>query len=435
MAHGGLPVSKLVPSPLSVDFDPERHYQPAPLDLVSLVNGLNKYDHEQVNFSDQFKDTFMAVLEVVYGPYLEDLRQWTNERIFQEFTTDSASGFPFNRIGKSLKKDVIRDVSDIEPLLVQFETETTFFNASLKDELRPSNKDARVFVYQSLPGVIMGMKLFGAQNEALNFAYQRTPYSVGFQHPGTHLLKVWGEVGKRLYRNAADGISFDANIQLQVVEIVRDFRKKYLPVSLHSLVDRYYDSTYNPWVICMGQILSLTGQTSGQFNTTSDNTLISSGYAYTYCVSNQIPLSRTSIYSCGDDLLFASDHPVCWSLMGRWYSDHGMYLEFASEFNCEVEDLTFLGTRAQPGELAYTAVESKLLPGLNWSEKGMTSYDFGSKLLSYCQLLAFSPYFERVRSVSLKYITDNNLLILKPHFNVDRLRRGYFRFESLYDGV
>lgn len=400
-------------------------YVLAPLDHVSLWNGLMKWYHP---YGFVPRDDFQLVLQwlhLLYGSAMVT-NVWNHKRICLEMDGTKAAGSPYRYIYGPKKSQTLEVYSEVD-FIYDFEHYTHWADATLKDELRVPGKDARLFVPANICMVYMGYKLFGQQNYNIMDLHTSHPIKIGLQTPHGDAFAFWNYLYSLTGEfHQFDGAQSDCHFAPFLAIMIREFRKSYLPKKYHYWVDRYYDLTYNMYVHADNFIFNVVGQQTGQVNTAADNSL---GYlimlmlhAVRYGITyDQFKQNYFAIL--GDDMLICDSLKIYRpSLMDKTWTRSGMYLESPSEFE-KFEDMTFMGMHPQFRDyhgktyLLYTWRIDRLRDSVNFVKKEATVGQRLSKLVSLCNLLfADVKSFEELRRLIYVFIYSN-----RSSFNAQEL--------------
>jgi len=372
-----------------------------------MYNGILKYIHPYKNPDMDRCEEILEWLDAILGPLFE-VGMWTREKSIDELKLDKACGPPFNWMYGPTKGDAIKHFT-FDEVLDQFMNYTQASNGTLKDELRSSDKDARLFIPANFVMILVSIWLFGAQNDAM--AESKTcPVQIGLQTPGPEAVNFWYffSLCTALFIQG-DGSGHDARLSPMLCILCRELRKRHLPKMFHKMVDRYYDMTYRMKVNMSGSMFELIGQQSGQTNTASDNSIATLALLINAAIEKGLSLHEFlnfRIGVMGDDLLLNStltekDLDLSWQ-------SFGMYIEIPN-FNQSFYEMTFMGMHPVllSDRLCFTYNEEKMLDAVNWYKKGRTYEQRLDKLISIAQLMFASPLFKVFYTVCCKFYHDN----------------------------
>jgi len=260
-----LPKTKIVPNQVIDGF------APSPLDELSLQNGVDNFVHDQ----GVVESSALPFIAAVFDHYWPDLQN--RSRMLGDDQVDiavrcsdhatKASGYPFSAAGASTKVAAL-DAFGIEFLREYYRSNSCILGCTLKDEIRVSGKDARLFRPSDLSAYIEGLTLFYDQDEYLMSNLLKTPMFVRFETPGPDLINMFNILRNFSGENfAADGKKWDAHFPLVVAMFIAWWRGG------SKRVRRYYEQMYNGWTQVFDALLNLIGNPSGHMNTTTDNCL------------------------------------------------------------------------------------------------------------------------------------------------------------------
>lgn len=324
-------------------------YGPAPLDFLSLSNGIAKFEHAQVNGSNQEVSFALSCLEYLFPLLWMDSNLSTEEEIktLLEEKKSKAAGEPW-RIERIHNKGQALERVGLGRLAEYYNSFDSVISSTLKDELRLKGKDARLFRPQDVASYIEGATLFHHQNQHLTIPLVG-PIFVRFQVPGQDIPMMFASLEQHNKEGfAADGSQWDAHFPLFCASIIAEFRIRCgLP---RDRVERYYTQMYGGYTLCSNEILQLIGQPSGHFNTSVDNALchivLLSIHAFRLGMTVQQFIANLKFYCCGDDLVWTTtDHGFYPSEIEKTYNSFEVYLEFQSYQPLPIDDLIFVGVK------------------------------------------------------------------------------------------
>lgn len=324
-------------------------YAPAPLDELSLWNGVCKFQHDQFLVSDKAIEFMLEVLDY-YFPLMNKYSKVSSDKIVERELFEhkhKTAGYPWFIRGTPLKGNVHETfgLSAIEQYYQQY---TSVIGSTLKDELRPVDKDSRLFRPQDVSSYVEGIRLFYYQNEYLMSTFGRSPLCNRFVLPGRDIPMIFtllNEFSELCY--GGDGSRWDANFPLILASVVATFRARHLP---EDRVQRYYQMMYNGYTNVGGHLLHLVGQPSGHYNTSVDNSLanicLMALHAYNQGMDLEDFVNKVLFFVCGDDLIWADRSGLfAPELLSSSYVSAGVYLEFEHLEPHHAYDLGFVGQR------------------------------------------------------------------------------------------
>lgn len=324
-------------------------FAPAPLDELSLRNGVAKFDHEQCSMTAEETDYILTALEYFF-PMLSDNSQLSTEAEVLALVRehgDKAAGDPW-RAMRCQKKVQALEKFGLEQIEEYYRGHTVVLGSTLKDELRPEGKDARLFRPVDVSGYVEGSRLFHHQNCYITET-GRSPVFCRFVVPGQDVVRMFASLRAMHGRNfAADGSQWDAHFPLIVAQILCEFRiRAGLP---RDRVERYYSMMYNGYTLVTSEVFRLIGQPSGHFNTSVDNSLghvvLMALHACRVGLSIQEFVRQVRFYACGDDLVWSCvTNDFDPSVLQETYNSVGVYLEFQSFESLPVDELVFVGVK------------------------------------------------------------------------------------------
>lgn len=320
-----------------------------------------------------------------------------------------AAGWPWTEYGCTNKLAALEKFG-IDQLLDYFDKNQNMIGITLKDELRPIGKDARLFRPADASAFAEGMMLFHNQNAYLQNNLFRCPVFCMYQSPGPHLIQMYRrlrEHGGKLYD--ADGTKWDANLSVALTHWLYQFRARNH--NSPNRVMRYFERMMLGYSVHGGHMFRLLGNPSGHYNTTTDNCLAHC-FVFAYhawlnkmCVKEF--LEGVLFYCCGDDLVW-SDRTGLFTpeKISETYHSLGMFLEFTSLEPMQLEELNFVGTQyvrhPELGDM-YKYNGEKFKAKLFWRRKGSTALDSVARLTSFAHLtFADQEMYEYFKNMATK---------------------------------
>lgn len=425
-------------------------YAPAPLDQLSMDNGVRKFNHQQFSLTTDEANYALSYLRRAF-PLLENYSFVASDEVVNEqilLHEDKSSGFPFSQMGCPKKRQAF-ETFGLEQIESYYRNHLSVVSSTLKDELRPLGKDARFFRPQDVSSYVEGVRLFYYQNEYLMRAFD-SPVFCKYTNPGPELAEVFRRIqAHSKFRYAADGSSWDANFPISVASVIATFRS----CVDRERVQRYYRMMYNGVTDVQGRLLRLVGQPSGHFLTSVDNCLchmvLMAVHAYRRGLSLDQFESELLFYCCGDDLIWSSvtdlfnPHDI-----DATYSSLGVYLEYEFLEPKPVGELSFCG--ASPVErnifgvrlLSYYMSHPKCKASLRFVKRKSAPLDTLGKICSIAQLFFMNEQlFNYARALFFdclaKFVaegkvfpTDPNVLGFVRAMEPLTLARRYTGFEN-----
>jgi len=426
-------------------------FSPAPLDALSLENGVCKYDHPQSSIETAFFPYALAVLDKFFPCLISHSETITYDEAVEIAKNPDhfakSSGYPYSFMGAGTKGQALskfsREFIESQPCVI---------NATLKDELRKVGADARLFRMQSLHDYLEALQLFSKQNDYLMCSRNlfSTPIFVNYCTPGFDLSRMY----MRLDRHGgslhdADAASWDANFPLILAEIICRWRSRDVPHDVRKRMELYYRKIYNGVTNVGGVAFPLVGQASGHLLTTLDNSLgniVAMAYhAYRHNLTIETFYRDVIFYCCGDDLVW-SDRTQLFTpdLLSDSYRQLGIFLEFSTWEDQKIEELTFVGTfpTRVKNVVRYYGRVDKLRSSIGFYKKGNTPIDHLAKLVAAAMLVYYHPAFPEFVVNARQYFTiqaqKDPALLLDARANSylrcltpDFLSQLYDEFESV----
>lgn len=398
-------------------------YAPAPLDPVSVWNGVLKYQHAQVDPDVVEREAWRYVEDVLdyYFPMMPlysgmSLQQQAVESALDSDHADKSSGFPWNLMGFPTKKRAI-EAFGADALLRYYRENGTMLYGTLKDETRPVGKDARLFRLTSVDAYLEAYMLFEQQNQYLTSRLGEHPIFARFSTPGFDLSRMY----KQLYEHNGhfydmDAAGWDTCFPNVVASFLAYYRSRGRSAAEKRRIYEYYQHMYCGYTVVAGWQLHLIGQSSGHFLTTTDNSLANivfmSMHAYYAGLSVEEFIHLVRFFDCGDDLVW-SDRSGFFTpeAVARTYLRFGMYLEFTQLEPLKFEDLTFVSTHPMFVKLrgvrviSYSYEPSRILGKMMITKKKATPIDKVMRMASYCMLM-FNTHYAQFYDILITMIAD-----------------------------
>lgn len=431
-------------------------FAPAPLDEVSLWNGVAKFDHHQYSITDSEAKYAIAYLESLFPMMSTNSDQLSTEQI-RLLCTDpdhaaKTSGFPWNSMGYPTKGACV-DALGVEQLLEYFSKYSSVTGATLKAEIRPVGKDARLFRPCDLSSFCEAALLFSRQNDYILNSIHACPVFAKYVTPGDDIPRVYREM--RAFDGScfsADGAQWDAHFAVSVAAVIATWRSQYAD---EKRVHRYYRQMYNGYTNAGGHLMHMPGQPSGHFNTTTDNSLghcvMFAIHAYRNKLSIPMFSSNVLYRCCGDDLLWSDRTGLFYpEALSDTYSSLGMYLEFDSLEPQNVYDLPFVGVQFHDRDVRgvvrkmYAIRGQRAKANFSLRKTSNTDIDELQKYSSLCQLTyGDEATYKALKSATEMFVTSAQLrgtLSLTDPFvrgtlaamQPARLELAYFGFERVF---
>lgn len=432
-------------------------FAPAPLDEVSLWNGLGKFLHPQYNMTNEEASFALAFLDSLY-PLMEMNSQIISDPdeikavCFDPLHSDKASGYPWYAMGAPTKGEALEKFG-LDQIRSYYQNYTSVIGATLKSEIRPVGKDARLFRPQDVSSFVEGAELFYHQNIYLMAQYHHAPVHCQYVTPGTDIPLAFARL-ESFHGSCygADGSQWDAHFSLSVAALIAQWRSKF---SDPKRVNRYYSQMYNGYTNVGGNLLNIVGQPSGHYNTSVDNSL---GHCVAFAIhafraglTLEELLTNVFFKCCGDDLIW-SDRTNNFTprLLSETYASLGMYLEFNSLEPSDPYDLPFVGVefhkRTVRGRLVrcYAIRSSRAKAIFALRKKNNNDLMELAKYSSLCQLTFGDELtYNLIKRATMEFVTDaarrGTLSLIDPAvrgllsaMQPSVLEIAYFGFESIF---
>jgi len=298
-------------------------------------------------FTSEEADYALAYLDRLFPEFDRCCKMATDDEVLGSVAehSDKSAGYPWETMGAPLKGVALKKFGIVQ-LEDYYRDNVSVVSSTLKDELRPVGKDARLFRPQDVSSYLEGVRLFKHQNDYLMRTHQ-SPIFNQFVTPGPDLSVLYQRLQQfspECY--AADGARWDARYPLAIASLVCKFRERVAP----ERVRRYYQMMYNGYTNWSGYLVNFVGQPSGHHNTSTDNSI-------GHIIAMAIHACRAGLsleefeqavlfYCCGDDLIWSSrSEDFVPRKLDVTYVSLGMHLEYEFLDPHSVFDLTFVGTQ------------------------------------------------------------------------------------------
>lgn len=398
----------------------ETQFGPAPLDPVSLWNGVFKFEcHDQKGVDSEFIPYALDYLNLMF-PFARYFSGVTShedviEKILSPEHKSRASGYPWRHLGAGSKQQTVEKFPEF------YKESESVINSTLKDELRLKGKDSRFFRPQSVHDYYEGIRLFDNTNDHLASLLFRTPIFIKFRTPGRDLALLFSDLvafGGNIY--GSDGSRWDANFPLLGAEIIATWRASLDPEHRRE-IKLYYRKMYNGVTLVGGHAFHLVGNPSGHVNTSVDNSLMNMiAMAYT-CYKCGFAVEdikdKVLYFCCGDDLIWCDrSNMLTPDFVGQSYLDLGIFLEFQSFTPLARDELTFVGCTSSYDPLygwQYHGKLDKMCDSSKFSKRSYSPIDRLAKLVSLQVLVRFSDRWKYLNELTHRYImycVVNNLI-------------------------
>lgn len=459
---------------------------PAVIDFEKVLDGSLDLPWSQVNFSDEAfqlginkyfplrKDICYLVdnpcwlrarefMHRTYDNFMRDSVLHDDEQVLDGFNKLASSGFPLRLIsqkkGEALKNPDIRDyLTNVWDRSALMNPPATYFSASLKDELRPTEKvklnKTRMFAAGSMELGYVTSRLFGDQRKKLQNAVFLTPSCIGVRQTRLdfdRLYRTWREFQ---YCGALDAKDWDGSILASLLCEIALLRFGWLRSSLQTLsnwnrlVFVYREIIYSKLLLPDGHVyVTDGGMPSGCDITADDNTFVHSfvdyfSFLYNGGIELESPyttfVSNVSLSLYGDDNTYAYNECVA-----RFISPSKI-IEACSVLGIVFEDseatwdtITFLGHNILPvvyrdktyyvGIRDFTSVLCGWVLGsvLSWTESVERSTAFRNAAFFHPTLfeLIDGYVFETLNNNDPKHLLTHLWASVLPR---DALTRMYF---------
>lgn len=440
--------SNYVPSDFDVPQEYSTSYIPAQMSPTAFFRGLAKYARPHYMLPQVQINSLLEWMDMGFGTYLE-VEPWTKSQALYELDQDKAAGLPWKLEGLTKKGQVLVALAskhnvvtpgnaDSSRMILQqdsdmdvvyddlqelFERYWPVASGNLKAEIRAKEKAERPRLFLPMPiqAIAVGNRLFGAQNRELATTHCEHPITVGIQNPGRgihnlfQILRSWTILSPTSGCGDGDHGSFDAVVNLSIITVICELRKRHLPTELHGLVDRYYQVVYQGIVMILGNLIHVIGQRSGQTNTSMDNSLVSVSMFYLHGIelgwTYQEFTNRVLVFVNGDDVIWSSRVNFSQTEMRNTAALMGHYLETSPDEFKTVDECQFIGmtpivySYGGHDHRLYVGRVDKILSSLRWWRTKTSVADHFQKLVALCTLLFPKPeYFYPLRKAIFEWV-------------------------------
>lgn len=354
---------------------------------------------------------------------LVDTVHLTIDEAVMRLVGSSSSGWPYNKLYGCTKAEVLKHVSG-QQLFDDFVNYAVVISCTLKDELRPEGKDARLFRPAPMQSIVAGYVLFGKQLDLLQTLCTTSPYGIGLKTPGSDVSRLWTRLSRFLRHHCGDGDGWDAKYPLWVCIVLCIWRKQFVDVEYHYLVDKYYSDLYNGVTNVLGSLVFIPGMASGQLLTSSDNSL-GNVINVTLAVSQLgfDPFDKDNFqFSCvGDDVVIGTNYPFTSSQLRAQMEKNGFFMDFQDDDCTPFLECTYIGTKPvdlddETGGFAHTYLRDKLIPSLAYGCQNSVEsreechINYVKKCVSIATLFYYDPVVcDAIRDYTYSLVSTLNI--------------------------
>lgn len=400
---------------------------PAPLDYISLHNGVLKFLHDQVLYTDDDWSFCMGELEKEFGAVMDlGVPITTEAEIIRNIRYDSAAGYPYCYSCDTQKGPVVEKLG-LRQLILDALTNAVIIGLSEKDELRPRGKDARLFRPAPLCHVVLGIVLFGRQATALAERPSATVSAIGIGVPGIAVTEMWNRIMCKKWVISGDGARFDASFPLEIARIIAVQRYRHLiqqygqtitlhlddgdlQVNVEEAVRCYYAGAYNGVTNVGGVPVNLIGNPSGHYLTSDDNTRCEFLGVRLAMRQLGVPRELVELKVMGDDYIIGSNFPIG----KRSLIEVGEQFGFHWELLADGVNPVFIGTEPvrlldYPYDYGFAFDPRKVLISLLYRDKRSSEQDFFMKCCSICSLIYHTEWYPEVHEAIARLFAKTTL--------------------------
>lgn len=307
-----LPKSKYIRSEFGV-VTPK--YIPAKLDNSAYLHWISKLCRPKgAHYTSAQYLRAKELLDVEFGPYTVGGIS-TLQDVLDDIDWDKSPGWPYVNQGCSTKREAWAmysdEITERVDALLRGEYVECLFIATLKDELLPSGKNARVFCPAPFHHHLASAILFKKACDSITKTCHQHASAIGVNLFGRGLERLLRDLATLPYGFDADQSGCDTSWKDSEAE--RDFLKTGIPYEYHSGINMVFNTGMCPRVIVGDRVLQTEFNPSGQYITTLINTLgtyrmVASAYLDLHpdedIASMRLHLKQKD---GGDDLAFSTD--------------------------------------------------------------------------------------------------------------------------------
>lgn len=356
-------------------------YVPSDMSVEALKNSIVKYAREVKPYTEQQLDKAEQYLFDKMKPFWSGSKVWDQREAIDDCDLSKGSGHPYHYYAPNKELALDMFAEDIErnvnAVLSGDETVEMPSSLTLKDELRTEERvkahKTRAFNASNFIHLLASKRLFGDQNNRIHANRGQHPITLGISVPGDEFVSAILRLGKRSYD--ADGDGYDLRVNLGLMRVIRNVRKRFLPECYHKAVDLLYDAIYCGDTITAGVIYRMICQKSGWENTSDDNSLHL--WLALFLAYDELGLNFDDSFAMinGDDLAYGDplDCPITIVDVARVLSQYGIHIVTEHPEPRDCFDLTFLSHHLVErclvpfGDIVVAAGNrDKLLSSLNW---------------------------------------------------------------------
>ncbi len=329
-----LPKSKYIPSPYGFVVPV---FSPSQMNTSAYLHWMTKLSRPRGrNLTSAEYMRAKEILVAEFSPYVKPSVS-TLEQVLADIDWEKSPGWPYVNMGCSTKRQAWEKYSDLiterAMALTRGEYVECVFIASLKDELLPPGKNARVFLPAPFHHQLACAILFKSSVDSLTNSVHNHSSAVGINIFGRGLERCLRSLNTLPFGYDADQSGCDTS--WKDAEPERDFLKVGLPIQYHAGVDMLFNTAMCPRVIVGENVLQLEMNPSGWYLTTMVNTLmthrtVAASFMDLSPEVIDIPTMRKHLLQVngGDDLCYSTDCE--WFTITALAADvarRGMYLE------------------------------------------------------------------------------------------------------------
>lgn len=376
---------------------PTRFISPKSRELYEL--GVRKYQSEELR--DEVRPLLKQAVALVkhkLGQALGVCRSMSMEEAIDRVVHTAGSSAPghwYLRWGQT-KGEVLRNPEFVTYLADVLENAPTrgfprpWYTASLKDELRPLKdgvvKPARVFMPVDLVLLVAQVMVWGDFND--KFVSTWSEGSLG----GGHLHGSWDRLGKELRAHPmcgeTDAHGYDTRQCAELREAVYEVRRGC--VEDHPLRGQLETLAVNPRVVTPDGTLWVLpgGNCSGQFNTLSDNSILSCIVVHYVRLVLRVCEYALAFKACGDDLIWGTSESRFTPTRFAEVAERDLYLSYDGGELTTWDKVSFCQRRfkldEESGMMVALSDESRFWDSVRWNREDSL---YGSAMIAQSLLI------------------------------------------------
>jgi len=293
-------------------FTHQPDYYPSQRDTTSFLKWFSKHTYKVDDpISSTEYDLCRYLLDLEFLPFAR-FQVLTLEDALKTVDMSKSPGLPYTDMGCVSKQEAWDRYHDVvvnkTEALLRGEYVESVLGSSLKDELLPDGKRARVFLPAPFHHQLACAMLFSSTCESLYETHEKHAMKIGMDIFGQGLFKALRSMSKHPYAYEGDVGSND--LMVRNVEPIRDFMKTGHPKMYHKAINNLFDQAMNGCYRVIDAEYLLQMNPSGWYLTSVVNSFniylkIFTWFIY-FCNMSPLEAREHLAVICGGD-----DH--CWS--------------------------------------------------------------------------------------------------------------------------